>query len=49
MVERSTGASFKVFNPPSPSGLPAGSSEALTGVYAASLRPERDSNARPTA
>jgi hypothetical protein len=31
-----TAASFKVFNPPSPSGLPAGSPEALTGVYAAS-------------
>jgi hypothetical protein len=29
-------ASFKVFNPPSPSGGPAGSPEALTGVYAAS-------------
>ena len=31
-----TAASFKVFNPPSPSGLPAGSAEAPTGVYAAS-------------
>ena len=31
-----TAASFKVFNPPSPSGLPAGSTEAPTGVYAAS-------------
>jgi len=29
-------ASFKVFNPPSPSGGPAGSPEALTGLYAAS-------------
>jgi hypothetical protein len=31
-----TAASFKVLNPPSPSGLPAGSAEAPTGVYAAS-------------
>jgi len=29
-------ASFKIFNPPSPSGGPSGSPEALTGVYAAS-------------
>src|SRR5580698_9417043 len=29
-------ASFKIFNPPSPSGLPSGSAEAPTGVYAAS-------------
>jgi hypothetical protein len=29
-------ASFKIFNPPSPSGGPFGSPEALTGVYAAS-------------
>jgi hypothetical protein len=29
-------ASFKIFNPPSPSGGPAGSPEALTGLYAAS-------------
>jgi hypothetical protein len=29
-------ASFKVFNPPSPSGGPSGSPEALTSVYAAS-------------
>ena len=29
-------ATFSIFNPPSPSGLPAGSPEGLTGVYAAS-------------
>ena len=29
-------ASFKIFNPPSPSGLPSGSPEAPTGIYAAS-------------
>jgi hypothetical protein len=29
-------ASFKIFNPPSPSGLPSGSTEAPTGIYAAS-------------
>ena len=29
-------ATFKIFNPPSPQDLPAGSSEALTGIYAAS-------------
>ena len=29
-------ASFKIFNPPSPSGLPSGSHEAPTGIYAAS-------------
>lgn len=29
-------ASFKIFDPPSPSGGPSGSPEALTGVYAAS-------------
>jgi hypothetical protein len=29
-------ASFKILNPPSPSGLPSGSTEAPTGIYAAS-------------
>src|SRR6202034_2062869 len=29
-------ATFSVFNPPSQSGAPSGSQEALTGVYAAS-------------